>query len=112
MKRATSSAAENQDVAALHKTPTGVGDLMQSRAVVCREIERLSSSAVPAAEKPCSPCRQSTTARYTHIDSERLAGSSETYGFTAVIFMRVRAARCNAARPGMRRMPSSWKKLR
>ena len=31
---------------------------MQSPAVVCREIERLSSSAVPAAEKPCSPCRQ------------------------------------------------------
>ena len=29
-----------------------------------------------------------------------------------MILTRVRAARCNAARPGMRRMPSSWRKLR
>ena len=32
-------------------------DLMQSPAVACREIEQPSSSAVRAAEKPCSPCR-------------------------------------------------------
>jgi hypothetical protein len=71
-----------------------------------------------SAEPTCATWRRSwttrvsTTARYTHIDSERLARSSETSGFTAVTFMRVRAIRRNAARPGTQRMPSSWKKLR
>src|SRR5260370_35045490 len=36
-------------------------DLMQPPAAACREIEPPSSSAVRAAEKPCSPCRHWST---------------------------------------------------
>jgi hypothetical protein len=64
-------------------------DLIQSPAVACREIEPPSSSAVPVAEKPFSPCRHWSTGR---ANSASRASSSPSKRIPAIFWQTPQAS--------------------
>ena len=62
---------------------------------------------------PCFAARAALVGAWQSDTSRGLTPSFGSFdSLDGIIFMRVRAGRCNAARPSTQRMRGSWKKLR
>src|SRR5271165_4058841 len=83
------SLAENQDVAALHKMPTGVEGFDAITGGGLPRNRTTPSSAVRAAEKPCSPCRHWSMGR---ANSASRASSSPSKRTPATFWQTLEAS--------------------